>query len=117
MKRTPMTRGRGSRTKGGTGEREVIQLLTELGFAARRNFMSGGAGGSDVIGVPDHSIEIKRQERVCIWEWVNQAQAAARPTETAVVVFRRSRSPWYAVLDAGTYFAMVKELQELRGAS
>lgn len=112
-----MQRGRGSRTKGGIGEREFLQLLREAGFTdVRRNFMSGGAGGSDVIGVPDHSIEVKRCETVKIWQWAEQAQAAARPTETTVVAFRRSRSPWYAVVRAEDYFAMVRELQELRAA-
>ena len=114
---TPMTRGRGSRTKGGRGEAEAIHLLRDIGFDARRNFGSGSAGGSDVIGVPDHAIEIKRCETVKVWQWISQCEAASHPTETAVVVFRRSRSPWYAVLDAGSYFAMVKELQELRGAA
>lgn len=117
MKHTSITRGRGSRTKGGVGEREAIQVLRELGFDARRNFGSGSAGGSDVVGVPDHAVEIKRCETVKVWQWISQAQAAARPTETAVVMFRRNKSPWYAVLDAGDYFAMVKELQELRAAS
>lgn len=112
-----MIQGRGSRTKGGRGEGEVITMLRDIGFDARRNFRSGGSGGSDVIGVPDHAIECKRQERVSVWSWIGQAEAAARPTETAVVVFRRSRSSWYAVLDAGDYFSMVRELQELRGAS
>lgn len=112
-----MIRGKGQRSKGGRGEREIVQLLRDIGFDARRNFQSGGAGGGDIIGVPDHCLEVKRQERVCVWEWISQCGAAARPTETAVVAFRRSSSPWYAVLDAGDYFAMVKELQELRGRS
>ncbi len=115
LKRSPMVRGKGARTKGGAGEREVCAMLAELGFEARRNFQSGGQGGGDIIGVPDHSLEVKRCETTKVWEWLAQAEAAARPTETAVVVFRRSRSPWFAVLDAETYFSLVKELQELRG--
>lgn len=117
MKRAPMVRGRGSRTKGGAAERELTHLLRDIGFSyAQRNFRSGADGAGDIIGVPDHSIECKRQERLCIWAWLAQAEAAARPTETAVVAFRRNKSPWYAVVRAEDYFAMVKELQELRGA-
>lgn len=109
---------KGSRTKGGVGEREVVALLQEAGFKdARRNFMSGAAGGGDVTGVPNVHVEVKRRETVCIWEWIGQAEGECRPTDIPVVAFRRSRSSWYGVLPLEDLIGLLAEVQELRSAA
>lgn len=118
LRRTPLVRGRGARSKGGAAEREVVAIAQETGFKdARKTFMSGGQGGGDVTGIPDTHLEVKRQERVCVWEWVGQAERDARPTDVPVVAFRRSRSRWYAVLPLEDYFGQLRELHELRGSA
>lgn len=88
------------RSKGNRAELAVIEILKAHGWlGARRNWQSGGQGGGDIVGGPaDCSIEIKHHEAVRIWDWIAQCEAAARPTETPVVVFRRNRSGWYACL-------------------
>lgn len=98
------------RSKGNRAEREVIDLLRALGWKeARRNWMSGGAGGGDVIGGPtDVHIEIKHRERCSIWEWIAQAEAEARPTDTPAVFFRRNRSAWYVAVPADEYLALLR---------
>lgn len=104
MKRTPLKRNvpiskRGRKTKGAIGENEVKAILVAHGFPlCRRNFASGGQGGNDLIGVPGYGIEVKRQETTKPWEWYEQCKEAASPTETPVVVFRRSHSDWMALL-------------------
>jgi hypothetical protein len=79
--------------------------------------MSGAQGGSDVTGVPNVTLEVKRQENVRIWEWIGQVEGDASPTDVAVVAFRRSRSKWYGVLDLEDLLTLLHELQELRGAA
>lgn len=97
-----------SRTKGGAGEREVVAIAHAHGLtAARRNFMSGGQGGGDILGVPGVHIEVKRQERCSIWEWIKQATADARPTDTPVVAFRRNGDGWYAALPLDDLLALI----------
>lgn len=104
LKRTPLKRNvpiskKHRKTKGQNGEREVQEILRAHGFhECRRNFASGGQGGNDLIGVPGYGIEIKFQETTKPWEWYEQCKEAASPTETPLVVFRRSRSPWMALL-------------------
>jgi hypothetical protein len=98
-RRTPMSRGRGARTKGGSAEREIVEILRAHGWDhARRNFRSGADGGGDVLGIPGVSIEVKRRERCSIWEWLEQCFHDARPTDLPLLVFRRNRSQWYACL-------------------
>ena len=96
--------------KGNGGEAEVIDILRESGWPhARRNFASGGYGGADVVNGPaDSSIEVKRCERAEIWKWLRQAEAAARPTETPMIVFRRNHCRWYACLPLEDLLPLLK---------
>ena len=95
-----------SRAKGLRGEHEVAAIWTRHGFAVRG---LEGEGDHLCIGVgrnpyPEprdaltiHS-EVKRQERLQLWQWIAQAEAEAPPGAVPVVSFRRNRSPWYAAI-------------------
>jgi hypothetical protein len=97
------------RGKGNRAEREVIDMLQARGWNARRNFQSGGQGGGDVIGgPPDVHIEVKHRERCSIWEWIGQAEDECRPTDLPVVMFRRNRCGWYAVVPADELLALLQ---------
>lgn len=98
------------RAKGNRGELAVIELLHRFGWTrARRNWMSGGKGGGDIIeGPADLHIEVKHRERSAIWEWIEQAQAEARPTDTPAVFFRRNKTPqWYVAVPADDYLELI----------
>lgn len=98
------------RSKGNRAEAEIVQILREHGWQhARRNFGSGSQGGSDIVNGPsDVALEIKRCERTQIWDWLAQVQAAARPTEVPVVVFRRNHSDWHACVPLDEYLALLR---------
>lgn len=104
------------RSKGNRGEKEAIEIFHAHGYPnARRNFQSGGQGGGDVVeGPPDFHWEVKYRERCSIWEWIEQADAERRATETPVVIFRRNRSPWNACLPFEDFLGLLDELRELR---
>ncbi len=101
------------RSKGSRAELEVREILRDHGYTtARRNFQSGGQGGGDLIeGIPGVHLEIKHHERTAIWEWIAQAEADARPTDTPAVVFRRNRSGWYACIPFSDLLGLLKESQ------
>jgi hypothetical protein len=96
--------------KGNAGEREVVDLLHAHGWTrAYRNFGSGSQGGGDIIGGPvGLHIEVKRQERCTIWEWIAQAEGDARPTDIPAVVFRRNRCGWYACVPLDELLALLQ---------
>lgn len=97
------------RGKGNRGEREVVDMLRARGWNARRNFGSGSQGGGDIIGgPPDVHLECKYRERAAVWEWLAQAEGDARATDIPVVVFRRNRCDWYAILPADELFALLQ---------
>ena len=98
------------RSKGNRAELAVLNILKAFGWTgARRNWMSGGQGGGDIIGGPaDVHIEVKHHERCSIWEWIAQAESEARPTDVPCVVFRRNRSGWYACVPFEEYLTLVR---------
>lgn len=58
-----------SRTKGAVGEREVASMLRGYGYKARRGQQYSGANGdADVVGLPGIHIEVKRREKLNIYD-------------------------------------------------
>jgi hypothetical protein len=93
-----------SRRKGLTGEREAADVFEANGWTVRGLEGSGdwlAFRGSRVAkwagGVTLH-LEVKRQERLRLPEWLAQAKAEAPAGVPPVVVFRQSRGEWYAAL-------------------
>src|SRR5574341_102030 len=108
---------RASRDKGARGEREVVAILRRHGFDAQRTPNSGGLHvKADVIGVSGVHFEVKRQETARPWAWMAQAIADSCTDDAAeqVVAFRRSCSPWYAMveLEALVRLLAIAEAQE-----
>ena len=104
--------GRAQRDKGKRGEREIANLLKELGYPARRTAQYCGNTGdaSDVVGVDGLHIEVKRCERLELPKWIKQAERDSEGTENIpVVVHRRNGERWYVTLPAIDFFQMYKE--------
>lgn len=64
-----------SRDKGKRGERFVANAFKEHGYDARRTSQYCGKTGeaADVIGVPGISCEVKFQEKMHLYDWMEQA--------------------------------------------
>jgi Holliday junction resolvase len=97
---------RRERDKGVRGEREVLELLERHGFEVRGLEESGDhlAFGH---GVALH-VETKRQETARPWAWFEQASSEAPAGTIPLVAFRRSRSPWLALVDLDVLAAMLE---------
>lgn len=67
--------GRMSRQKGKRGELAVAHFFQEHGFDAHRSAQFNGKTGqaADVIGVAGLHLEVKFQERMCLYDWMEQA--------------------------------------------
>lgn len=106
-----------SKRKGKTGEREVAELLRQAGFAARRGQQfSGGGDSPDVVhDLPGVHIEVKRTERLAMWDALAQAGRDAPPGAVPTVFHRANGKPWVVVLDAAAFLRAMAELVERRG--
>lgn len=93
-----------SRRKGVAGEREVADKFRAADFTVRGLEGQGDWLAMRRIDYPGNGhyitlhLEIKRQERVRLPEWLEQARAEAPPDVPPVVVFRQSRGQWIAAL-------------------
>lgn len=71
-----------SRSKGAAGEREVAGILRGYGYKARRGQQYCGSNGdADVVGLPGIHIEVKRREKLNIYEAVDQSKRDRKPDE------------------------------------
>ncbi len=106
----PRRAGRAARNKGARGENTVLALLRASGWpTAMRSFSSGATGGGDIVYGPDgFHWECKWVERLNLHQAFAQAQAAARPSETPVVVHKRSRDLILATLPFEDLLALMK---------
>lgn len=100
--------GKLSRQKGKVGEREVAELLRRHGIAARRGVQfQGGKDSPDVVSdMRDIHFEVKRTEKLSIWDAYTQANEDARDDQTPVVVHRANSRPWIAVLSLEAFITL-----------
>ena len=105
-----------SRNKGKRGELEMAAFLRERGFddASRGKEFKVGHDSPDGCGVPGISIECKRVEALQLYPALAQAcRDAGDDGAIPVVLHRRSREEWVAILRADDFLAIWKRSREL----
>ena len=92
--------GKMSRTKGAVGKRELSEILNRKGIlchrTAQRRGDRGGAADIEGDGLALH-IEVKRQERLRLAEWMAQAQRDAHGQPFAVM-HRANGGEWLVTM-------------------
>ncbi len=89
---------RSQRTKGATFEREVVNELKAIGYDCGRNLDQWREGGGD-IELDAWMIECKRRARIGIYEFMEQAEAAAAGKgKKPMVVCRADRKESLVIL-------------------
>ena len=83
-----------SKQKGARFERSLASRLREYGYDARRTAQYCGNTGdaSDVVGLPGIHIEAKHQERMQLYDWMDQAKRDATNTGNLPVVFHKKNN-------------------------
>lgn len=96
-----------SRRKGAAGERELAAKLREYGYDARRGQQFCGANGdADVTGLPGVHIEVKRVEKLNLYDAIAQSVRDAREGETPVVMHRKNNCEWLVTMRFEDYMKM-----------
>lgn len=104
--------GKMSREKGKRGERELAKALREEGYECRRSAQYCGANGdADVVGLPGVHIEVKRVERLQLYDALAQAQADAPDGEMPVVMHRRNNCEWVVIQPLSDWIQLYRESQ------
>ncbi len=103
-----------SKQKGARFERQLASLFREHGYDARRTAQYCGNTGdaSDVIGLPGIHIEAKHQERMQLYDWMDQAKRDSKGTENMPVVFHKKNNAEILVtMRFDDFMEMYKEFQ------
>ena len=77
--------GKMQRTKGMAFERDIVNWLKDHGYEAARNLTQTRDSGGD-ISLPRWLFECKRYAHIAVYTWLRQAEIAAKPEQTPVVV-------------------------------
>lgn len=102
-----------SKRKGNAGELEALHLLEEEGLEVHRNDQRyiGGKDNPDIslsaAGQRFH-LEVKRKEKFSLYEAMDQAVADANGKAVPVVLHRKNRRPWVAILRMGDFIQLLK---------
>ena len=109
--------GKMSKAKGASGEREAAAKLNEvLGTRFHRGRQyKGGPESPDLDGdVPGLHVEVKRTERLRLWEAVAQARTDASTSQVPVVMHRANRKPWVLVVEVDQLIRLLDVVDEVR---
>jgi hypothetical protein len=95
-----------SKDKGAAGEREAARVLTDLfglpaGSVYRSCQYAGKEGAGDVLGLPGLHVEVKRTERLRLYDAVDQSAADAGPDDVPLVMHRCNQGEWLAIIPLG----------------
>lgn len=102
--------GKTSRDKGKVGEREVARLLRAEGFDAHRGVQyHGGPESPDVVGLPGIHIEVKRTEKLRMWDALSQSKSDAAEDEMPVVVHRKNNCEWVVIQPLKDWLNLYRE--------
>ena len=99
-----------SKQKGARGEREWSKFCKDHGYDCRRSQQYCGANGdADVIGIDGLHMEVKRVERLNIYDAIIQATSDAREGEIPIVAHRKNNHKWLVTIDANDFFKLWRE--------
>lgn len=103
--------GKTSREKGKRGEREWASLCRSYGYtdAKRGQQFCGLEGDADVVGVEGLHCEVKRVERLNIYDAISQSIRDAKDGEIPIVAHRKNRCDWLVTMTADDFFKIYQE--------
>lgn len=102
-----------SRAKGKTGELEAAKLLRDFGFEARRGqqFSGGPESGDLKHSVPNVHFEVKRTEKLRLYDAIEQAKTDAPKGHDPVVLHRMNQKEWVIIMPAENFLKIMKEFE------
>lgn len=102
-----------AKEKGKRFERQVAEILRDAGYSsARRTAQYAGKtpDSADVIGLPGFHIEAKAQEKMHLYDWMDQSVRDSEGTdEIPVVIHKQNRKPILVSLLLEDFLNIIKD--------
>lgn len=108
--------GKLSRDKGKRGEREVVALLRENGFEARRGQQfRGGSDSPDIVhDMTGFYIEVKLRQQLNLYDTMDVANNEKGEDEKALIFHRKDSKRWLVTIDAEDFLRIMELYYDLR---
>ena len=107
-----------SKQKGARGERELSKKLQEFGYTTRRSVQYNGRaeeGQADIIGLPYIHVEVKRVERLNIYDAIEQAKRDSKKSDNLPAVFhRKNNSEWLVTMRLEDWLELYRDYTDIR---
>ena len=104
-----------SRQKGARFERTLAAALRDYGYECRRGQQYCGTNGdADVIGLPGIHIEAKHQERMSLYDWMEQAKRDARQYELPAVFHKKNNAEILVSMELADWIKLYREWEASR---
>lgn len=102
-----------SRQKGARGERELAGILRSYGYQGCRRGQqySGANGDADVVGLPGIHIEVKRREKLNIYDAISQAVRDTKGKNLPSVFHRKNDCEWLVTMRLDDWIRIYKEYE------
>lgn len=103
-----------SKQKGARFERTLAHILSQdYGYECRRGQQYCGANGdADVVGLPHIHIEAKHQEKMQLYDWIEQSVRDAREGEIPVVMHKKNNCEILVTMRLNDFMMIYKEWEE-----
>lgn len=104
-----------SKDKGKRFERDIANYLKERGYDARRSAQYCGNTGdaADVVGLPGFHIECKHQEKMHLYDWMEQAvRDSAKSGDTPIVIHKQNRKDTLVTMRLDDFMNMMEKENE-----
>ena len=102
-----------SKQKGKRGELECAKKLREYGFnEVRRSVQYNGKaeeGQPDLIGLPNIHIEVKRTERLKLYDAIEQTERDKKEEELGVIFHKKNNCEWVCIMTFEDWIKLYKE--------
>lgn len=104
-----------SKQKGKRGENELVRKLKEYGYNTRRSVQYNGKaeeGQADVVGLPHIHAEVKRVERLNIYDAIEQAKRDSKKSDNLPAVFhRKNNCEWLVTMPLTSWIEMYRSYE------
>lgn len=104
-----------SKQKGARFERQLASMFKEYGYSdSRRTAQYCGNTGdaSDVIGLPGIHAEAKHQERMQLYDWMEQAKRDSKGTGNIPVIFhKKNHAEVLVTMQFDSFMKLFKEYE------
>jgi hypothetical protein len=101
--------GKASKEKGKVGEREWSSKCKEQGYDTKRGQQFCGLNGdADVIGLDGIHQEVKRVEKLNLYDAMEQSIRDAKENEIPIVAHRKNNCSWLVTMESDSFFKLYK---------